>query len=307
MRKVAVIGLGHVGATAAFILVTHGYADELLLLDKNEKKCAAEWGDLRDTLPRNDHYVKVNWSTWDDWSGLKDTDVIITAFGDVSASIKTGDRFAEFPINSANAKEVGPKIKESGFHGIIINISNPCDVVTSILQRETGLPRNQVFGTGTFLDTARMQRVVGEKLGQDPRNVSGFNLGEHGSSQFTAWSTVNVNNKSAFDLFTEEERAEMDQASKDNAFKVGFGKGYTCYAVATCGVRLANAVFSDAKMYGPTSCFVESVGTYIGHPSIVGKNGVEAVPELDLLPDEREKLEASAKKLKDSLATIYPD
>ncbi len=150
MRKVAVIGLGHVGATAAFILVTHGYADELLLLDKNEKKCAAEWGDLRDTLPRNDHYVKVNWSTWDDWSGLKDVDVIITAFGDVSATIKTGDRFAEFPINTANAKEVGPKIKESGFHGIIINISNPCDVVTSILQRETGLPRNQVFGTGTF-------------------------------------------------------------------------------------------------------------------------------------------------------------
>ena len=304
MRKMAVIGMGHVGATAAFILVTHGVADELVLLDKNEKKCAAEWGDLRDTLPRNDYYVKVNYG---DWSELKDTDVIITAFGDVAATVKTGDRFAEFPINSANAKEVGKKIKDSGFNGILIDISNPCDVVTSILQKETGLPRNQVFGTGTFLDTARMQRVVGEKLGQDPRNVSGFNLGEHGSSQFTAWSTVSVNNRKATDLFNEEELQEMDQASKDNAFKVGFGKGYTCYAVATCAVKLAKAVFSDAKFYGPTSCYVESVGTYIGYPSIIGKNGVEEVPELELTDEETKKLEASADKLKKNLATVRDD
>ncbi|APG67742.1 L-lactate dehydrogenase [Lactobacillus delbrueckii subsp. lactis] len=301
MRKVAVIGMGHVGATAAFILFTHGVADELVLLDKNETKCRAEWGDLRDTLGRNDFYVNVKWG---DWKELADADLIITAFGDVAASITTGDRFAEFPINTKNAVEVGQKIKDSGFKGVIINISNPCDVVTSILQKVTGLPKSQVFGTGTFLDTSRMQRVVGEKLGQDPRNVSGFNLGEHGSSQFTAWSTVWVNNRPAKDLFNEAEKEEMDRLSKDNAFMVGKGKGYTCYAVATCAVRLARAVFSDAKFYGPTSCYVESLGTYIGYPSIVGKHGVEEVPVLDLPADEQDKLEASAKKLKDSLASL---
>ena len=111
MRKVAVIGMGHVGATAAFILFTHGVADELVLLDKNETKCRAEWGDLRDTLGRNDFYVNVKWG---DWKELADADLIITAFGDVAASITTGDRFAEFPINTKNAVEVGQKIKDSG-------------------------------------------------------------------------------------------------------------------------------------------------------------------------------------------------
>ena len=115
MRKVAVIGMGHVGATAAFILFTHGVADELVLLDKNETKCRAEWGDLRDTLGRNDFYVNVKWG---DWKELADADLIITAFGDVAASIKTGDRFAEFPINTKNAVEVGQKIKDSGFKGV---------------------------------------------------------------------------------------------------------------------------------------------------------------------------------------------
>ena len=69
--------------------------------------------------------------------------------------------FAEFEINSKNAVEVGRKLKEAGFNGVLINISNPCDAITTILQQETGLPRNRVFGTGTFLDTARMQHVVG--------------------------------------------------------------------------------------------------------------------------------------------------
>ena len=303
-RKVAVIGLGHVGATVAFTLFTHAIADELVLLDKNEKKCEAEWGDLRDTLARNDYYVNVKWG---DWNELKDTDVVITAFGDVAATIKTGDRFAEFPINTANAKEVGQKIKETGFNGVIINISNPCDVVTSILQKVTGLPRNQVFGTGTFLDTARMQRVIGEKFGQDPHNVEGYVLGEHGSSQFTAWSTVRINNRSARDLFIKEERDVLSDVPNKNSMKVGFGKGYTCYAVSTCAVRLARAVFSNAHYYGPTSCYVESVGTYIGYPAVVGKDGIEEVFELDLNEDEKKRLNASADKLKTNLAKLGPE
>ncbi|WP_435056261.1 lactate/malate family dehydrogenase, partial [Thomasclavelia cocleata] len=96
-----------------------------------------------------------------DYSDLKDVDIIVTSFGNIAATVKTGDRFGEFEINSKNAKEVGAKIKESGFKGILINISNPCDAISTILQETTGLSKKQVFGTGTFLDTARMQRIVG--------------------------------------------------------------------------------------------------------------------------------------------------
>lgn len=301
MRKIGIIGMGHVGATVAYTLFTHGIADELILLDKNEDKCAAEYNDLHDTLARNNYYVDVRMQ---DWKELKDADIVITAFGDIAASVKTGDRFGEFNLNAANAKEVGKKIKESGFKGIIINISNPCDAVSQILQETTGFKKNRVFGTGTFLDTARMQRIVGEKLGQDPRNVEGFVLGEHGSSQFTAWSTVRVNNKIALQLFSEEDQDKISAQSNKNSFKVANGKGYTSYAIATCAVRLVQAVFSDARLFAPVSTYDPEFKTYIGYPAIVGRDGIEELIQLKLTDEEHEKLADSAAKIKEHLESL---
>ena len=301
MRKIGIIGMGHVGATVAYTLFTHGIADELILIDKNEKKASAEYNDLHDTLARNNYYVDVKMQ---DWDGLKDADIIVTSFGDIDASVKTGDRFGEFNLNAANAKEVGEKIKKTGFKGIIINISNPCDAVSQILQETTGLKKNRVFGTGTFLDTARMQRIVGEKLGQDPKNVEGFVLGEHGSSQFTAWSTVRVNNKIASQLFSEEDQDKISAQSNKNSFKVAFGKGYTSYAIATCAVRLVQAIFSDARLFAPVSTYDPEFKTYIGYPAIIGRDGIEELIQLKLTDEEHTKLTESANKIKEHLASL---
>lgn len=301
MRKIGIIGMGHVGATVAYTLFTHGIADELILIDKNDAKAAAEYNDLHDTLARNNYFVNVKMQ---DWAALKDADIIITAFGDIAASVKTGDRFGEFKLNAKNAKEVGKEIKDSGFKGVIINISNPCDAVAQILQETTGLKKNRVLGTGTFLDTARMQRIVGEKLGQDPRNVEGFVLGEHGSSQFTAWSTVRVNNKIALQLFSEEEQDKISAQSNKNAFAVAKGKGYTSYAIATCAVRLVQAVFSDARLFAPVSTYDPEFKTYIGYPAIVGRDGIEQLIQLKLTDDEHEKLADSAAKIKEHLDSL---
>lgn len=301
MRKVAIIGLGHVGATVAYTIFTHGYADTLVLLDKNKAKVEAEYNDLRDTLARNNYYVNV---VMQDWNQLRDADIILTAFGDIAATVKTGDRFGEFNINAINAQEVGKQIKASGFDGILINISNPCDAICNILQEYTGLTKQQVFGTGTFLDTARMQRIVGEKIDEDPRNVEGFVLGEHGASQFTAWSTVRVNGKSADEIFSKREEEELSAQPNKNSMKVAAGKGYTSYAIATCAVRLMQAVFSNARLFAPTSVFLNKVGTYIGYPAIIGKDGIEEVIQLALTQKEEEHLQNSAAIIKKHIIQI---
>lgn len=293
--------MGHVGATVAFSLFTHGIADELVLIDKNEDKVSAEYNDLHDTLARNNYYVNVRMQ---DWEALKDADVVITAFGDIAATVKTGDRFGEFKINAKNAREVGKKLKEIGYKGVIINISNPCDAVSQILQETTGLKKNRVFGTGTFLDTARMQRIVGEKLGQDPHNVEGYVLGEHGSSQFTAWSTVRVNNKIALQLFSEKDQEEISAQSNKNSFIVAKGKGYTSYAIATCAVLLTQAVFSDAGLYAPISVYDPEFKTYIGYPAIIGRDGIEKLIQLKLTEEEHQKLVNSANKIKEHLDSL---
>lgn len=301
MRKIGIIGMGHVGATVAFSLFTHGIADELVLIDKNEDKVSAEYNDLHDTLARNNYYVNVRMQ---DWEALKDADVVITAFGDIAATVKTGDRFGEFKINAKNAREVGKKLKEIGYKGVIINISNPCDAVSQILQETTGLKKNRVFGTGTFLDTARMQRIVGEKLGQDPHNVEGYVLGEHGSSQFTAWSTVRVNNKIALQLFSEKDQEEISAQSNKNSFIVEKGKGYTSYAIATCAVLLTQAVFNDAGLYAPISVYDPEFKTYIGYPAIIGRDGIEKLIQLKLTEEEHQKLVNSANKIKEHLDSL---
>ena len=250
MRKLAVIGLGHVGATVAYTLVTKGLVDELVLIDKNEDKVVAEQYDLLDMLARIDTSTKIKIQ---DYASLKDADVIITTFGNIRALSDGGNRFGEFDHNVAQVKEVGQKIKESGFNGVIVNVTNPCDVIATLLVRYTGLPHNQVVGTGTFLDTARMQRAVGQALGEDPKNVTGYVLGEHGESQFTAWSTVRVKDHPMAEVAAEKQLdlPDLDNQARRGGWLVFHGKKFTSYAIATCAVKLAQAVLADAHLACP--------------------------------------------------------
>ena len=141
MRKIGVIGLGHVGSTVAYTLVTKGIADELVLIDNNDAKCTAEFYDYMDSLPRLDTSTKI---LKQNYSDLADADVIVTSFGDIKALAQGGDRFLEYEFNCKQAKEVGIKLHEVGFKGVLINISNPCDVITGLLRYYTEIGRAHV-------------------------------------------------------------------------------------------------------------------------------------------------------------------
>lgn len=296
MHKVGIIGLGHVGTTVAHILLMKDLVDELVLIDQDEKKVEAEYLDFSDSFARTSSSAMIKRNNY---AELADADLIVTAFGDVSATARTGDRFAELPINLKNAAHVGKQIKESGFNGILVNISNPCDVIVNALQQATGLPHQRIFGTGTFLDTARMQRAVGAHFGEAPQNVSGLVLGEHGNSQFTAWSTVKLDGQAVTELADQGQidLAQLDQEVKNAAFKVVAGKGYTSYAVATCAVRMVMAVFQDKHEFMPASVYLKQYGCYIGYPAIIGQQGVEKVKPVSLTAEEIAKLKNSVKTI----------
>ncbi|WP_414690666.1 lactate/malate family dehydrogenase, partial [Oenococcus oeni] len=167
-----------------------GLADDLVLIDTNESKVKADALDFEDAMANLPYHTNI---FVNDYAELKDTDVIISALGNIKLQDNANDdRFAEFPFTSKAVVDVAKKIKASNFNGKIIAITNPVDVITSIYQQITGLPKKHVLGTGTLLDSARMKRSVAKRLKIDPRSVVGYNLGEHGNSQFTAWSTVRV-------------------------------------------------------------------------------------------------------------------
>lgn len=115
-------------------------------------------------------------------------------------------------------KEWAPKIKESGFKGIILNITNPCDVITQYLQELTGFPRERVFGTGTSLDTGRMKHAVSQKMLVNPSSIDGYVVGEHGESQFVAWSSVRIGGVPITDTLTVEKLDALDMAARDGGW-----------------------------------------------------------------------------------------
>lgn len=301
-RKVAVIGMGNVGAAVAHYIVACGFVDDLVLIDKNEAKVKADALDFYDAMPnlKNHTNIFVN-----DYSQLKDADVVVSALGNIKLQDnKDDDRFAELPFTRVQVREVAQKIKESGFHGKMVVITNPVDVITSIYQEVTGLPKNHVIGTGTLLDSARMKRVVAQRLHLDPRSVTGYNLGEHGNSQFTAWSTVRVLDQPITELAKDRglDLDSLDHEARVGGFTVFRGKKYTNYGVATAAVRLVNTILSDAHTELPVSNYREEYGTYLSYPAVVGRDGILEQVQLDLTDKELEKLQTSANYIKQKYA-----
>ena len=142
-RKYAVLGVGHVGATVAFALVTKGDADELVLIDKDEKKARAEQLDLEDATARLETRPKIKIQ---DYSELADTDILFVTAGNILAlKHQTGNnRWAEFNDTRQIVKDIAPKIKASGFHDVLIDTMNLCDAITQYLQKEIGSSVNAI-------------------------------------------------------------------------------------------------------------------------------------------------------------------
>lgn len=291
--------MGNVGSTVAHYIVAMGFADDLVLIDKNEAKVKADALDFEDAMANLPFHTNI---TVNDYSALKDADVIVSALGNIKLQDNpNADRFAELPFTRQAVKEVAQKIKESGFKGKIVAITNPVDVITSLYQKITGLPKNHVLGTGTLLDSARMKRAVAERLNLDPRSVDGYNLGEHGNSQFTAWSTVRVLGRPLTELADKRglDLEELNKEAKMGGWTVFQGKKYTNYGVATAAVKLVNAILSDSLTELPVSNFREEYGVYLSYPAVVGRDGVVEQAQLDLTEEELQKLQTSADFIKE--------
>ncbi|USS93588.1 L-lactate dehydrogenase [Fructilactobacillus ixorae] len=293
-RKIVIIGSGHVGATLAHMIVANGFADELVLIDQNEAKVTADAIDLREALPNLPFHTAI---TVNDYAALGDADIVVSALGKISLNDGAKeDRFSELDFNSQQVKAVAPRIRDSGFNGILVVISNPVDAITQMYQQITGLPRKHVLGTGTMLDSARMKRAVADKLDLDARAVTGYNLGEHGNSQFTAWSTVRALDQPLTELAHTRnlDLTALDHEARHGGYAIFNGKGYTNFGIATAASRLINVIYSDAKAVLPVSNYRDQYDVYLSHPVIVGRDGVIADVPLHLTAEELGKLQKSA-------------
>ena len=293
-RKVGVIGLGHVGAHVAYSLAVQGIADELVLVDMKEQKLASEVQDLRDAAAYLPHRVTVNPG---DFADLGDCDVIVNSVGKIEL-LETHDRLTEMDFTIAAVRSYVDKIKASGFNGVLINITNPCDIVTRELAMGLGLPKGRVFGTGTGLDTSRLLSALNRQTGIDHKSITAYMLGEHGALQFAPWSCVSFRGMPLDELAKTNEKFRFD---RDALQKESIGGGWVTYAgkqcteygICTTAARMVHIVLHDEKAIMPASMELDGeygeTGLFAGVPCLIGKNGVEQIIELPLTDEEKAK------------------
>jgi L-lactate dehydrogenase len=292
-RKVGVIGLGHVGAHVAYSLAVQGIADELVLVDQNEAKVNSERQDLADSAAYLPHRVNVKVG---DFADLGDCDVLVNCVGKIDLLRGNHNRVTEMDFTIPAVNGYVDKIKASGFSGVLVNITNPCDIVTRQLAMGLGLPRGRVFGTGTGLDTSRLLSALSRQTEVDHKSITAYMLGEHGASQFAPWSCVSFRGKPLEDWAKTNEKFRFDhEALQKEAIGGGWvtfsGKYCTEYGISTTAARMVSIVLHDEKQIMPASMELQGEygesGLFVGVPCVIGANGVEEVVELPLTAEEQ--------------------
>ncbi|MFQ9510527.1 MAG: L-lactate dehydrogenase [Lachnospiraceae bacterium] len=298
-RKIAIVGCGLVGSSTAFSLVTQGVCDEIRMIDINKERAYGEALDLRDSIEYLNSNIKVTTGTYAD---CKDMDIVVIAAG---APPKQGQtRLDTLEMTAKICRSIVDPIMESGFNGIFIAISNPVDIIAHYIYKLSGLPKNQVIGTGTALDSARLKRIIGRLTNVDPRSVHAYSMGEHGDSQMVPWSTVTVAGKPFYDVINDNRetlgKVDLDelvyQTSREG-WEILNRKGTTYYGIATTCVGVIKSIMYDENRIIPVSTLLEGeygeYDVFAGVPTILNRSGASDILEIHMTPTELTRFKES--------------
>jgi L-lactate dehydrogenase len=302
--KVVIVGAGLVGSSTAFSLITQGICDEVMIIDVNKNKARGEVMDLCHCVEYLNRNVKVSEGEYQDCA---DADIVVITAGSPPKPGQT--RLDTLELSANIAKAIVEPIMASGFRGHFIVVSNPVDIIAYYVYKLSGLPKSQVIGTGTAMDSARLKHFLGELIGVDPRSVQGYTMGEHGDSQMCPWSHVTVGGKRFTDIIEDNEEyknVDLDEIVRRVA-RVGLDilevKGTTCYGIATAVVGIIKAVMNDENKIIPVSTLLEGEfgerDVFCGVPVILNRNGVQDIVEVHLTPEEEVKFKHSVSVIRE--------
>ncbi|MBO5078367.1 MAG: L-lactate dehydrogenase [Oscillospiraceae bacterium] len=312
MSKISVIGAGSVGATVANDLMIQGVASEIVLVDINKKKAVGEALDIYQGAPfHSPAIVRPG-----DYEDAADSDIVVITCG---VARKPGmSRLDLAQINVNILKDVAANVVKYAPNAVYVIVSNPVDVLTYVFTKISGIPESRIIGSGTILDTSRLQSELAKRFHISPKNVHAHVYGEHGDSSFVPWSLVHIANNhiDAYkDSSPDKERIDWNQDYEEvETFVKKSGgviienKGATFYAVAMSVCHICKCIFADAgtaltvstMMHGEYG--VENVCLSTLH--LVDRNGVRGKIMNKLTDEEIEKLHISAEKLKSVIAQI---
>ena len=312
MSKITIIGAGSVGATIANDMVTMGIATEIVLIDVKKEKARGEALDIYQGIT----YCSTAIVRSGDYPDAAGSDIVIITSGIARKPGQT--RLELIQTNAGIIRDIAPKIAKAAPEALYIIVSNPVDVLTYIFHKTSGIPEKRIIGTGTTLDTARLQAELARRFRISPKNIHAYVYGEHGDSSFIPWSLAYIANNPINEL--KETAAEnpltdwdydydaMEEFVRTSGARVIQDKGATFYAIAISVCHICKCILTGAGTALTVSTMFH--GEYgiddvcLSTLSVVDRGGVRYRVPNRLTEEEVARLRHSADCLKDVIRQV---
>ncbi len=306
-RKVVLIGCGAVGTSFLYSAINQQLAQDYVLIDIFEKAAIGNQLDLADTLAVLDKsYATITAGQYKD---CKDADLVVITAGRPQKPGET--RIDMIADNAKIMKEIATQVKASGFKGVTLIASNPVDVITNVYQHVTGFDPHKVVGSGTWLDSARLRRLVANKLNVHATSVQAYIVGEHGDSSVALWSTATVEGKpmSAFikeGKITQKELDEIHNEAVNMAYKIIDNKRATFYGIGVSLCQISESILNGLNKVMVVGAQLNGEygvkNLYTGVHATINENGWSSVLELPITKEEETKFKQSCAVLEETFA-----
>ena len=309
-NKVVIVGTGMVGMSYAYSMVNQGTCEELVIIDIDKERAVGEAMDLNHGVNFGSRKMKIYAG---DYSDCKDAYIICITAGAIQVEGET--RLDLLNKNTKIMKSIIDNIKASGFEGILLIATNPVDIMTYVAQKLSGYDKHKVIGSGTTLDSSRLRYMLGEKLDINPKNIHAYVMGEHGDSQFVAWSYALQGVQPIYQIASRkdsnisfEDLSQIEDEVRNVAYEIIKRKRSTYYGIGMALNAITKAILENENRILTVSSYLNGEynqnDVYIAVPSVVNKDGVREVIQLPLEKTEKEKLDKSIEIMKENIEKI---
>lgn len=310
-RKVVIVGAGAVGSATAFALAQSGVAEEICITDVNEGLAKGQALDLSHGAP---FYPSVTIRNTPAPDCYKDASIVIITAGRAQAG--PGESRLDLLKTNVNiVNGIVRDIQNVNPHAILIVASNPMDILTELARKETHWPRGRIMGSGTVLDSARFRWLLADLCGVSPHNMHASILGEHGDSEFAAWSMVHIAGLAlekqcaiCKKCMSRNFKEEIIEQVRKSAYHIIGYKGSTSFGVAMALTRIVTSILRNQRLVLTVSASLEGEyglsGVSLGVPCIVGAGGIEEIIQAPLTMEEQAALHRSSDILQKAMADL---